>query len=105
MNCSRAACSPTWSRKGCRWASAEAEWRALEAAIAAQPEGKPLQVNPFVHAVLSDDPLRIRRGGEHYARFFAGFVKPLPPLRHVRMAGRCASPTCRPISSSTPPRS
>jgi len=68
-------------REGCRWAGAEAEWRALEAAIDAQPEGKPLQVNPFVHAVLSDDPLRIRRVAEHYARFFASFAKPLPPLR------------------------
>ncbi len=68
-------------REGCRWASADAEWQALEAAIDARPEGVPLQVNPFVHAVLGDDPLRVRRVAEHYARFFASFVKPLPPLR------------------------
>ena len=68
-------------REGCRWESAGAEWRALEAAIDARPEGAPLQVNPFVHAVLSDDPLRIRRVAEHYAHFFESFVKPLPPRR------------------------
>ncbi len=68
-------------REGCRWSSAEAEWRALEAALDARPEGAPLQVNPFVHAVLSSDPLRIRRVAEHYARFFESFVKPLPPVR------------------------
>lgn len=74
-------------REGCRWASAEAEWRALEAALDAQPEGAPLQVNPFVHAVLSSDPQRIRRVAEHYARFFESFVKPLPPARARAHAG------------------
>ncbi|TXC65321.1 hypothetical protein FSC37_01980 [Piscinibacter aquaticus] len=68
-------------REGCRWASAEAEWGALEAALDARPEGEPLQINPFVHAVLSSDALRIRRVAEHYARFFESFVKPLPPVR------------------------
>jgi predicted O-linked N-acetylglucosamine transferase (SPINDLY family) len=75
-------------REGCRWRGAAAEWRALEAAIAAQPEVAPLQVNPFVHAVLSEDPLAIRRVAEHYARFFQSFVKPLPPRRAQRHGGR-----------------
>ncbi len=74
-------------REACRWASADAEWRALQGALDARPEGAALQVNPFVHAVLGDDPLRIRRVAEHYARFFASFVKPLPPLRAKAHAG------------------
>jgi predicted O-linked N-acetylglucosamine transferase (SPINDLY family) len=74
-------------REGCRWASADTEWRALEAALDAQPAGAALQVNPFVHAVLSDDPLRVRRVAEHYARFIQGFVKPLPPRRAQAHAG------------------
>jgi len=68
-------------REGCRWASADAEWRALERAIDARPADAALQVNPFVHAVLSDDPRRIRRVAEHYARFLEGIVKPLPPVQ------------------------
>ena len=74
-------------REGCRWTSADAEWRALEAAIDARPEAAALQVNPFVHAVLSDDPMRIKRVAEHYARFIQGFVKPLPPRRAKAHAG------------------
>ncbi len=74
-------------REGCRWASAEAEWRALEAALDAQPEGAALQINPFVHAVLSSDPLRIRRVAEHYARFIQRVAKPLPPVRAKAHAG------------------
>ncbi len=68
-------------REGCRWAAADAEWRALETALDARPADAPLQINPFVHAVLSSDPLRIRRVAEHYARFFESFVRPLPPVR------------------------
>ena len=75
-------------REGCRWAGAATEWAALEAALRAQPEGAPLQVNPFVHAVLSDDPLAIRRVAEHYARFFQSFVKPLPPRQAQAHGGR-----------------
>ncbi|MBL0092991.1 MAG: glycosyltransferase [Piscinibacter sp.] len=75
-------------REGCRWAAADAEWAALDAAIRARPEGAPLQVNPFVHAVLSSDALAIRRVAEHYARFFQTFVKPLPPRRAQRHGGR-----------------
>ena len=71
-------------REGCRWARAAQDWAALEAAIAAQPAGAPLQVNPFVHAVLSDDPLAVRRVAEHYARFCAQLVAPLPPRPAVR---------------------
>ncbi len=74
-------------REGCRWASAAAEWQALESALDARPEGAPLQVNPFVHAVLSSDPLRIKRVAEHYARFFQSFVEPLPPVRAKAHAG------------------
>jgi protein O-GlcNAc transferase len=74
-------------REGCRWASADAEWRALEAALDARPEGAALQVNPFVHAVLSDDPLRVKRVATHYARFIRSFVKPLPPRRAQAHAG------------------
>jgi predicted O-linked N-acetylglucosamine transferase (SPINDLY family) len=75
-------------REGCRWAAADGEWAALEAAIRAQPEGAARQINPFVHAVLSEDPLAIRRVAEHYARFFQTFVKPLPPRPAQRHGGR-----------------
>ncbi len=71
-------------REGCRWAAAAQDWAALQAAIAAQPAGAALQVNPFVHAVLSDDPLAIRRVAEHYARFCARLVRPLPPRPALR---------------------
>ncbi len=64
-------------REGCRWPAAAAEWAALNAALEAHPAGTPLQVNPFVHAVLSDDPLAIRKVCEHYARFLQKLVKPL----------------------------
>ncbi|WP_341890384.1 UDP-N-acetylglucosamine-peptide N-acetylglucosaminyltransferase [Variovorax sp. YR752] len=74
-------------REGCRWASADAEWRALETALAARPEGAALQVNPFVHAVLSDDPMLIKRVAAHYARFIQSFVTPLPPRRAQAHAG------------------
>lgn len=74
-------------REGCRWARAAQDWAALEAALAAQPAGAALQVNPFVHAVLSDDPLSIRRVAEHYARFCARLVAPLPP-RPAQRRGR-----------------
>jgi protein O-GlcNAc transferase len=74
-------------REGCRWASADAEWRALETALAARPEGSALQVNPFVHAVLSDDPMSVKRVATHYARFIQSFVKPLPPRRAQAHAG------------------
>jgi predicted O-linked N-acetylglucosamine transferase (SPINDLY family) len=75
-------------REGCRWDAAGREWAALEAALHAQPEDAPLQVNAFVHAVLSDDPLAIRRAAEHCARFFQGFVKPLPPRLARAHGGR-----------------
>ena len=68
-------------REGCRWPAAQREWAALSAALARHPDGAPLQVNPFVHAVLSDDPLAIRKVSEHYARFFQTLVKELPPRR------------------------
>ena len=74
-------------REGCRWASADAEWRALEGALREQPADAALQVNPFVHAVLSDDPTSVKRVAAHYARFIQGLVKPLPPRRAQAHAG------------------
>ncbi|MBX3606937.1 MAG: UDP-N-acetylglucosamine-peptide N-acetylglucosaminyltransferase [Piscinibacter sp.] len=66
-------------REGCRWDRAAQDWAALEAALQRHAPGVPLQVNPFVHAVLSDDPLAVRRVAEHYARFCGRLVEPLPP--------------------------
>lgn len=75
-------------REGCRWPTAAAEWAALNAALEAHPAGVPLQVNPFVHAVLSDDPLAIRRVCEHYARYLQKLVKPLPRRPAQAQGGR-----------------
>jgi predicted O-linked N-acetylglucosamine transferase (SPINDLY family) len=75
-------------REGCRWETAATEWAGLCAAIDRERVGTALQVNPFVHAVLCDDPLAIRRVAEHYARFLQGVVPALPPRRAVAHAGR-----------------
>jgi len=74
-------------REGCRWPAAAAEWAALETALRGRADGAPLQVNPFVHAVLGEEPRAIRRVAEHYARFCAQLVRELP-RRPARPRGR-----------------
>ncbi len=66
-----------YERETCQWEDQPARLAALHAAL---PEGAAVEANPFVHAVLLDDPLVQLRTALAHSRFVAQQLRPLPPV-------------------------
>jgi predicted O-linked N-acetylglucosamine transferase (SPINDLY family) len=75
-------------REACRWPEAADEMDRLRAAVLALPPGSEAETSPFTHAVLSDDPLELRRAAESYARHVEHKVRALPRRRARDPGGR-----------------
>jgi len=65
-------------REACRWDEAERELAQLRKAVQAMPDAGAVEANAFVHAVLVDDPLEVRKIAAWQARHLAAGASPLP---------------------------
>ncbi len=65
-------------REACRWAQAEEAMSGLRKAVRAVPADMALETSPFVHAVLTDDPLEQLKVSRHYSLHVESLYPPLP---------------------------
>ena len=65
-------------REACHWVAADEAMVGLRAAVAAVPDGTPMETSPFPHAVFVDDPIEILKVARHYALHTFARARPLP---------------------------
>jgi predicted O-linked N-acetylglucosamine transferase (SPINDLY family) len=67
-----------YEREACRWVEAAQVLAELRPRVAALAHGTPMEAAPFVHAVLSDDPLEQLKVAHHHALHVERGVTALP---------------------------
>jgi predicted O-linked N-acetylglucosamine transferase (SPINDLY family) len=75
-------------REACRWSEAERELATLRSAVRAASPDAPVETGAFVHAVLVDDALEVRKAAAFYARHLAARTVPLPRRQAQVQHGR-----------------
>ena len=77
-----------YEREACRWTEAQEALAGLRERILALPDATPMEAAPFVHAVLSDDPLEQLKVARHHMLHIERSVVALPRRVARAHAGR-----------------